>query len=175
MATRYPVSTVVGMRDAMDRLLGEALSPGMFNALWPVGGHESGRSLLPLDAFATDEEVVVLAAIPGIDPDEIEITIEKNTITLSGQVQNVAEAEETKGATWYVHELSHGNFRRSLTLPMEVNAAKASATFDHGMLRLSVPKAEAAKPRQIRVQVQGPREHAVTEEATSGEAKDDNS
>lgn len=154
MATRYPVSSVVGMRDAMDRLLSEALSPGMFTPLWPVGGAE-GRSLLPIDAFATDDEVVILAAIPGVDPNAIEITVEKNTVTLSGQVPNVAESEETTGATWYVHELSHGTFRRSLTLPMEVNANEAAATFDHGMLRLTIPKAEAAKPRQIRVQVTG--------------------
>ncbi|MDQ3542170.1 MAG: Hsp20/alpha crystallin family protein [Chloroflexota bacterium] len=171
MATRYPVSSVAGIRDAMDRLLSEAVSPGMFNTLWPVGGTEGGRSLLPIDAFATDEEVVILAAIPGINPDDIEIMIEKNTVTLSGQVQNVAESEETQGATWYVHELSHGSFRRSLTLPMEVNAAKASATFDHGMLRLSLPKADAAKPRQIRVQVGKPGAEAISQEATADEAK----
>lgn len=171
MATRYPVSSVVGIREAMDRLLSEAVSPGIFNSLWPVGATEAGRSLLPIDAFATDEEVVILAAIPGIDPDNIEITVEKNTVTLSGQVPNVAEAEETKGATWYVHELSHGNFRRSLTLPMEVNAAKAAATFEHGMLRLTLPKAEAAKPRQIRIQVGKPATEAISQEATADETE----
>jgi HSP20 family protein len=158
------------MRDAVDRLLGEAFSPGMFNTLWPVGNGESGRSLMPIDAFATENEVVILAAIPGINPDDIEITIEKNTVTLSGQVPNVAESEETKGANWYVHELPHGSFRRSLTLPMEVNAAEANATFDRGMLRLTVPKAEAAKPRQIRVQVGGSHNQAISQEATSGES-----
>ncbi|HEV2065453.1 MAG TPA: Hsp20/alpha crystallin family protein [Thermomicrobiales bacterium] len=171
MATRYPVSPVFGMRDAVDRLLSEAFSPGVFNTLWPTGNGDGTRSLLPIDAFATENEVVILAAIPGIRPDDIEITIEKNTVTLSGQVPNVAESEETKGANWYVHELAHGTFRRSLTLPMEVNANEASATFDHGMLRLTVPKAEAAKPRQIRVQVTGSRNEAITEEATAGESK----
>lgn len=171
MATRYPVSPVFGMRDAVDRLLGEAFSPGVFNTLWSVGNGDGTRSLLPIDAFATENEVVILAAIPGIRPDDIEITIEKNTVTLSGQVPNVAESEETKGANWYVHELAHGTFRRSLTLPMEVNANEAAATFDHGMLRLTVPKAEAAKPKQIRVQVNGSRTEAISQEATSGESK----
>lgn len=175
MATRYPASSVVSMRDAMDRLLSEAASPGMFNSFWPLGGNEGGRSLMPIDAFANENEVVVLAAIPGVDPDEIEITIEKNTVTLSGQVPNVAEAEETRGANWYVHEVSHGSFRRSLTLPIEVNAAEASATFEHGMLRLSLPKAEAAKPRQIRIQVGGSNgtSAAVSDEATSGDEESD--
>jgi len=171
MASRYPVSPVFGMRDAVDRLLSEAFSPGMFNTLWPIGASETGRSLMPIDAFATEDEVVILAAIPGVNPDDIEITIEKNTVTVTGQVPNVADSEETKGANWYVHELAHGSFRRSLTLPIEVNAAEANATFDRGMLRLTVPKAEAAKPRQVRVQVNGaPQSQAISHEATSGES-----
>ena len=61
----------------------------------------------------------------------------------------MASSEEAKDATWYLHELPHGAFQRSVTLPIEVDPAKADATCEHGILRLRLPKAETAKPRKI--------------------------
>ena len=62
-----------------------------------------------------------------------------------------ASSSEGKEATWYLHELSHGEFRRSVTLPIEIDSANAEATCEHGILRLRLPKAETARPRQINV------------------------
>ncbi len=155
MATRYPVSTIVGMRQAMDRLVGEAFSPAHFGTIWPSNAVDRDRSLLPIDAYATDDEVVILATVPGVSADDIEITIEKNTLTLSGTVPSVVKSDHAKGATWYLHELPSGSFRRSLTLPIEVDSTRAEATFESGVLRLTLPKAETARPRQIRVQAGG--------------------
>ncbi len=153
MATRYPAA-VFSVRDAVDRLFNETFTPGISQSVWTASTNGS-RTELPLDVYATSNEVVILAAIPGISPDQIEITVERNTVTLSGEIKNVVKAEEAKDANWYLHELPSGVFRRSLTLPIEVNAARAEAKFENGMLRLTLPKAEAAKPRQIRVQVTG--------------------
>jgi HSP20 family molecular chaperone IbpA len=153
MATRYPVSTITGMRQAMDRLMGEAFSPSQFGTIWPVGAHERERGLLPIDAYATDNEVVILAAVPGVSTDDIEITVERNTVTISGTVPSVAKSDHAKGATWYLHELPSGSFRRSLTLPIEVDVASTEATFESGVLRLVLPKAEASRPRQIPVRM----------------------
>ena len=61
------------------------------------------------------------------------------------------QSEQGKGATWYLHELWHGDFRRSVTLPFEVDAAKAEATFENGIVRIALPKAERAKPYRIEV------------------------
>ena len=151
MATRYPVSSVADMRQAMDRLIGEAFSPTQFGTIWPVGNGERERSLLPIDAYATDDEVVILAAAPGVSIEDIEISIERNTLSISGAVPSVARSDGAKGATWYLHELPSGTFHRSLTLPIEVDPAKTEATFESGVLRIVLPKAEASKPRQIQV------------------------
>jgi len=166
MVNRLPaVDDFVSLRGAMDRLFNESFVADPFRALWASAG--SAR-MLPLDVFETEDAVVVLAAAPGIAPEALEITVNKGTITLSGQVPNVAESESAKGATWHLHELSHGTFRRTMTLPFDIDAAQADATFEHGMLRLRLPKAEAAKPRQIKITVAGTEQptEAMEAEAT---------
>jgi HSP20 family protein len=92
-------------------------------------------------------------------------------VTLSGKMPNVAQSEEAKNATWYLHELPHGAFTRAVTLPIEVDSANADATFEHGILRLRLPKAEQAKPKQIKVRVAGAGAEAIAsgkKHATSG-------
>lgn len=151
MATRYPVSPVSGMREAVDRLFNETFFPARFQTVWSAGAGSGDRSPLPLDVYATADDVVILAAVPGLRPEDIEISVEKNTVTISGQIPNVARSDHARDASWYLHELPSGSFRRSLTLP----------------------RAEAAKPRQIRVQAVTSGEQsepAIGEEATSKEA-----
>lgn len=149
MATRFPMSTLAGdmisLRSAMDRLFNESFVPGT--------NQGNGRTMLPLDVYSNENEVVVLAAIPGIRPDDLNISIDKSTVTLSGTIRSAAESEEGKNASWHLSELSYGTFERSLTLPFEFDANRAEATFDNGMLRLVLPKAETEKPRQIKVKV----------------------
>lgn len=149
MATRFPMSTLAGdmisLRSAMDRLFNESFVPGTSQG--------NGRAMLPLDVYSNQNEVVVLAAIPGIRPDDLNISIDKNTVTLSGTIRSAAESEEGKDASWHLSELAYGSFERSLTLPFEFDANRAEATFDNGMLRLVLPKAESEKPRQIKVKV----------------------
>ena len=156
MATRFPLSTLasemVSLRNAMDRLLSESFAPGTARGPW---SGDVGQVTLPLDVYATDDAVVVLAAVPGMNPEDIRITLDKNTLTLAGEIANVAQSEEAKGATWYLHELPYGSFERSLTLPMALDTARAEATFENGMLRLTLPKAESEKPKQIRIRVGG--------------------
>ena len=167
MATRYPVTTMTGVRQAMDRLMNEAFSPASFGSLWSLSAADRERSLLAMDVYATDDEVVVLAAAPGISANDLEITVEKNTLTISGTVPNVAKSEDAQNATWYVHELPSGTFRRSLTVPAEVDASKTEATFNDGILRLVLPKAESSRPRQIPVKGGGQQQPVAIEEQTA--------
>jgi len=153
MDTRYPTTSISGMHRAMDRLVTEAFNPSHFGTIWPAQSTTKGRVLAPIDAYATDDEVVILAAIPGVSAEDIEINIEQNTLTIIGDIPSIAKSEQAQGASWYVHELPSGSFRRTLRLPIDVDASKAEAIFDNGVLRLTLPKAEAAKPHQIRVQV----------------------
>lgn len=155
MANRSPVATTgaefVSLRDAMDRLLSDSFVGSPFQGLWSGSSSNGGRVGLPLDVYATSDEVTIYAAIPGLGPDDVEISINQGTVTISGQLPNVASSEEAKGATWYLHELGSGAFQRSVTLPVEVDANKADATIENGVLRLRLPKAEQARPRQIKV------------------------
>lgn len=165
MVTRSPfVEDFVNLRETVDRLFNET-SP--FRGLWASTVANGNRAALPLDVYVTDEQAVILAAVPGVDPSQIEITVDKGTVTISGEVPNVAASEDAKGAQWYIHELPSGSFRRSLSIPVEFDVAKAEATFAHGMLRLTLPKSERAKPRQIKINVAGapaiPPEHEDAE------------
>ena len=153
MVSRLPsfMDEFVSLRDVMDRVLNETANFPT-RGLWSSSlGNGSGRMPLPLDVYATKDEVVIIAVVPGIQTDEFEISINQNTVTLSGKMPNVASSVEGKEATWYLHELPHGVFQRSITLPMDVDGARAEATSENGILRLRLPKAETAKPHQIRV------------------------
>jgi len=86
-----------------------------------------------------------------MNPQDLEITYDQNTVTLSGTIPTATESEQGKDATWYLHELWHGQFRRSITLPFEADASKAEATFENGVVRITLPKAEWTKPQKIAI------------------------
>ena len=147
----------VGLRQAMDQLLNESFVSSPYRTLWSRSGVGSGApySAVPLSAYATEDAFVVIAAVPGMRPEDLDVTYNQGTIVLSGAIGNVAESEEAKGATWYLHELWHGRFQRAVTPPFELDPSKAEATFDNGVLKIWVPKAEHAKPQRIQIQAGG--------------------
>jgi len=149
---RHPLlSDVVALRDTVDRLFNESFGDP-YRTLWSRNGNGVTTSQpMPIDVFANDDQVVILAAVPGMNPDDLDLSVHENTVTLSGTIPNTAKAEETKNATWYAHELWSGQVRRSITLPFPVDADQASATFQDGILKVSLPKAESAKPRKIAI------------------------
>ena len=140
---------------SVDRLLDEALLGHPSRALWSRGGGAGATAVqpMPLDVYATGDETVLLAAVPGMRPEDLEIEAHQNTVTLSGKVHSPTDAEGTKGATWYVQELWSGQYRRSVTLPFEIDAARAEASFEGGIVRVVLPKAERAKPTKIALRV----------------------
>ena len=157
VTTPYYAEPFLGLRQAMDQLLNESVVGTPFRSLWSRGGTGTGQTAfpLPLDVYATEHEVVVVAAVPGMRPEDLQVTYNQGTLTLAGTIQNVAEGEEAKGATWYAHELWSGQFRRSLSLPFEVDADQADASFEHGIVRIVLPKAETAKPKTIAIKAGG--------------------
>ena len=160
---------LVTLRSGFDRLADDAFGDDPYRALGSRADRTgSVAQAMPLDVYATDEQVVLLAAVPGMQPDDLELTIHQNTVTLSGSVRDVVDADEAKGATWYIHELGSGSYRRSVTVPFPVDADQAEATFEHGMLRVVLPKAEAAKPRKIRIA--GGRQHEAIAAGQSTES-----
>jgi HSP20 family protein len=104
---------------------------------------------LALDLYETDDNLVVETSLPGINPDDVDISIVGNTLTIKGETKHEAEKEE-KGRYHY-RERRYGAFRRSIILPTGVNTDAAEAVFEKGVLKLTLPKVEEAKPKRIQV------------------------
>lgn len=142
------------LRETMDQLFRENPFGETFGTLWSraeTGGGAVARPMA-LDVYATDDDFVIMAAVPGMRPEDLDLSVQKNTVTLSGTIRSATDPEEGKGATWYVRELGGGTFRRSITLPFEIDADQARATFEHGILRVVLPKSEASRARRIAIQ-----------------------
>lgn len=138
-----PFREAVSLRDAMNTLFQESF-------VRPGGGLSSSgnAALLPLDITETEDAFVVKASLPGVTPDDVHITVQGDTLTISGESK--AE-EEKKGEHWHIRERRVGSFQRSVTLSTPVNSEQAQADYEHGVLTLRLPKSEAAKPRQIKI------------------------
>ncbi len=138
-----PLGEMVSLRDAMDRLFEDSF-------VGPLSAASNGQLLaVPVDIYATENEVVVKAALPGVKPEEVSVTIEADCLTIQGETK--AE-HETKTGTYLRQEHRYGAFCRQIMLPSEVNADAASAAYENGVLKITLPKAEVAKPKQIKVQ-----------------------
>ena len=137
---RRMMGSYVPLRDAIDRLFeGSFISPHMFTeqAVFPAA-----------NLHTTDDEVIVEMSIPGLNPDDINISVTGDTVTVSGEAKR--ERRDQKEHT-YVEEMWQGRFQRSFALPFPVDANRTNATMDNGILKLTLPKSEAAKPRKIQV------------------------
>lgn len=139
-----PFQDVVSLRDAVNSLFQESfVRPGN------VAQARAGTAvILPLDIRETPEAFVVQASLPGVKPDDVQVTIHGDTLTIQGETK--AE-EEKQGETWHLRERRAGSFRRTVTLGVPVDSDRATAEHDHGVLTLTLPKAESAKPKQIKI------------------------
>jgi HSP20 family protein len=143
--TRWePAREFMTLREAMDRLFEDSYvgRGGQRN-----GNGQYGQELrLPIEAYATENEIVVRAAVPGVQPDQVEITIEGDTLTLRGEFPRPLE-----NVSYLFAERPWGRFSRTLQLNVPVQADKAEAVFENGLLTLSLPKAEAVRPKTIQI------------------------
>jgi HSP20 family protein len=131
-----------------------------FSRPWRLIATENGANgFFPVDLLETDEDVVVKASLPGVKPDDVHISVTEDTLTIKGEASS--ETEEKK-ANYYRQERHFGAFQRTFTLPVRVEAEKAEATFEHGVLNLRLPKAQDVRPKTIEVKPK-----AVVEGATS--------
>lgn len=138
-----PRGEFMTLRQAMDRLFDD----DVFRPFRWTSGVFDGPGL-PLDVTTNANELVVEASLPGIKPEDVEITVENGTLTITGKTADERRAEE---GSYLIQEIRRGTHSRSVTLPNGLEPDKASATFEHGVLTLRIPKAEQVKPRQIRI------------------------
>jgi len=128
------------LREAMDRLFDDAFTRPL---------SMSGVSAAPsIDMYQTEDEVVVKATLPGLTAEDVDITVTGETLTLRGEYK---QETEKKQATYHIREQRSGSFERSILLPTDVKADKASATFENGVLTISMPIAEEVKPKSITI------------------------
>lgn len=128
----------------MDRLFEDSfVHPSRF---WPELGR--GELTLDLDMYQTVNEVVVKAAIPGVKPEEVDISLTGDILTIKGEHK---EEREVKEEAYFRKEWRYGAFSRSIQIPVSVKSDKAEAVFENGIRTLRLPKAEEVKPKQIKV------------------------
>lgn len=143
MMRRDPFEALMPLREAMNRLFEESF----------VGPLEffSGRTF-PLDIYETEDkqQYVVEASLPGLKPEDIQIMAEGDTLSI-----RAARKEETKveKGAYVRRERYEGEMTRAVTLPGRIDADRVQATYEHGVLKVTIPKAEGTKPKQIPVQV----------------------
>ena len=140
-----PARDMVSLREAMDRLFEESfLRPGL------LGSNDSASALMPLDVYETEDVVVVKAAIPGVKPEDIEVTVTGDLLTIKGEFKSETEKKDEK-RSYHRQERRYGSFSRQVTLPSGVNADACQANFENGVLTLELPKVEEAKVKKVQI------------------------
>ncbi len=149
--TRWePFEGLTPLRDVMNQLLEESfIRPMRFGVV--------GR-VFPVDVYETDADYVLEALLPGVKPEDVQITAMRDTITIHATMKPLPQPKETmdKAGLYVRQERYAGEMSRTIELPTEIDAEQVTATYEHGMLTVRAPKVEAAKPKQIPVQVKEP-------------------
>lgn len=140
--TRWePYRDLQSMRTMMERFFGEPMTG--FTGVWP-----RGEMSLALDVAEEKDAYLVKASVPGVKPEEIDVSMVNNVLTIRGEMK---EDQEIKEEEYHLRERRYGSFMRSVTLPDSVDAEQIEATYENGVLTLRVPKSEAVKPKKIAV------------------------
>lgn len=134
--------TISSLQNEMNRMVDRVFGEGDLA--------ETGIWLPPLDLSETNDKIMVKVEIPGIDPKEIDISIQENTLFMKGEKK---EEKEEKGKNYYRVERQYGSFSRSIVLPAIVDTDKVTAECKNGVLEITLQKKEEVKPKQISVKV----------------------
>jgi HSP20 family protein len=137
-----PMRDLVDLRDEMDR---------MFDSFWGSKVDRDGGMLIPpVDMIENDDNFVVSVELPGLKKEDIKMTMQNNVLTLSGSKKHEFESRED---TVHRVERSYGSFCRSINLPSSVDSSAIKASYDSGVLKVTLPKVEEAKPKEINIEV----------------------
>jgi len=137
-----PYREMFVMRSAMDRLFDNLFSGE--TSEW----REQPAYSLALDVVENKEEYVVKASLPGVKPEDVDVTFSENVLTIKGELRSEEEKEDSR---WHMRERRYGSFTRSLTLPRGIQGDAIEANYTAGVLTLRLPKADEIKPKRITV------------------------
>jgi len=138
-----PFRDLVSIQDELNRLFGRT-----FAGIEPLRPGAAGTRMPSMDVFETEDKVVATVELPGVDPKEVEVSVEDSTLTISGERRFSSEVTEE---SYHRTERRYGAFSRAITLPQTVDTGKVDARFDKGVLTIEVAKAEKAKPKKIQI------------------------
>jgi HSP20 family protein len=136
---------MLSLRDAMDQLFEDSF---IRPRRWVPSATEAS---LPLDMYETADAMIVKARLPGLKAEDVDINIVGDSLTIKGRMVSEADKDDATKWNWIHHELWHGPFARTVILPTMADANKAEASFENGVLTLTIPKAEEVKPKTIKV------------------------
>lgn len=142
-----PLEDALTLREAVDQLFEDSF-------VRPRRRIRRGElSQLPVNIWQDEEALHLVARVPGLDAGDLDITITDDVLTIRGRFPSDAEREESKDWSWHSNELWYGPFERTISLPTDIQSDKVEAMFKNGVLHLTAPKAEEAKPKTIKVKV----------------------
>ena len=142
-----PFRDMLSLREAMDGLFEDSYVRPRRRV------RRGDRAELPVNVWEDDESLYLVARVPGLQADDLDITMTSDVLTIRGRFPSDAERDESKDWCWYCNELWYGSFERTVQLATKVQPDKVEAEFKNGVLRLVIPKAEEVKPRSIKVKV----------------------
>jgi HSP20 family protein len=134
------------LRQTMDQLFDQG-----FSRPWRMLQNTEQQVGFPVDIWETDDAVEVKAALPGLRPEDVEITVANDVLLIKAE----HPGGEDQPGSYRRGEIAYGTMHRAFSLPVSVDSDKAEARFEHGMLLLKLPKSEAVRPRQIRISANG--------------------
>jgi len=143
---RDPAVEVSNLERRINRLFGDALS----NFDWQYRDNAGAAWVPPVDIFEEPDALRITAEVPGVSPDNLKISLENNVLSIHGTKEQVAQERSERV---HRYERTYGAFERSFTLPATVDTNNIKASYEDGVITLTLPKVEKAKPRQIEVRV----------------------
>jgi HSP20 family protein len=143
-----PSTDLMNLHSQMDRLFDELVG-GMGMQRAPRGGEMAQAAFLPLDIERTDDALVIHASVPGFKPEEVNVTVDRGTLTIEAQKRQELERKER---TYLRQERFVGRLYRQVVLGQDVRSEDARATFDNGVLTVTIPHARREEPKRIPVQ-----------------------
>ena len=143
---RTTFTSPVSLKDAMDRLFEQSFVQSPQSS----AGQGSARTMA-VNLCEKDDNYYLQAYLPGVKAEDVDVSVGGNTINLKARIPSSMESEDAKNYRWYITELGYGDVNRSVNFPVPVNANRIEASQENGVLTIVVPKAEEAKPKQIKV------------------------
>ena len=141
---RYdPFREALSLRNALDQLFEQSF----VRPTWGMNGMQGAG--VPMDVYETEQGYQVQALLPGVKPEDIDLSVQQNSLTLKGQIHPTIKPEQK--VNWLLQEIGSGSFERTITFPKAVDADHIESSYEYGILTMRVPFSEVSRPKRISV------------------------